>query len=322
MTKYPPFPIHPALIPFLKEHNGSSTDEEACQPANIASFFDAQASLIPVPEVHVEAKQVVAGPHKTKVNLTIIRPIGSENSILPALLYMHGGGWIMGSFITHGSLVRRLAIELPAVIVFVDYSLSPDVKYPVALEECYDALCWTAENAAELRIDPKKIAAGGDSAGGNLTAALALLAKERNNDVLTSQVLYYPALDNRCDTPSFEQFKDDSFLPKKAMEYVWDAYALPEKREQVLVAPGRASIDQLDGLPPALVVTAQTDVLQSEGEDYAKKLAKAGVETLPVRYLGVRHGFLTEPPLKGQAKAAIAQTVYYLRNIWRMDSKM
>ncbi|KAG0176461.1 hypothetical protein DFQ29_006088 [Apophysomyces sp. BC1021] len=228
----------------------------------------------------------------------------------------------MGSLHTHGLLVRELANQLPAVIIFVDYSLSPEVKYPVALEECYAALCWTVENATELRIDPKKIAAAGDSAGGNLTAALTMLAKERDNPALSFQVLYYPVTDSDFDTPSYQAFKNDVFLPKKTMEYVWDAYVSPDERHQPMVAPLKASVDQLEGLPPALVVTAQTDVLQSEGEAYGEKLRKAGVDTVRTRYLGVKHGFLSQPGFDSQAKAAIAQTVYQLRHAWKIDSKL
>lgn len=220
-------------------------------------------------------------------------------------------------------------------MIFVDYSPSPEARYPTALEECYAALCWTVENAAHIRIDPKRISVAGDSAGGNLSAALCskssitilgspslyqisnsllVLAKERGNSAIKSQILYYPVLGTNFDTESYIKFKDNNKVARHVMQYVWDAYASLEERREGKVAPCNATAEQLSGLPPALIMTAEYDVLRDEAEQYAKQLIKAGVNAVPVRYIGVQHGFLTVPEFdKPQAQAAVAQTVEFLR---------
>ncbi|KAI8146141.1 alpha/beta hydrolase fold-domain-containing protein [Fennellomyces sp. T-0311] len=260
--------------------------------------------------------EITGGPNNTRVKIRHIRPAGSENTVLPAILFIHGGGWVFGSMQTHGSLVYALAQRTPAAVIFVEYSPSPEAQYPTALEECYAALSWMSDNASSLSIDPKRIAVAGDSAGGNLTAALCLLAKERGNKTITYQVLYYPVLGDDFDTPSYIEHKDNNMTARHVMMYVWDAYAPPEVRaKEIKAVPRKATKQDLEGLPPALIITADYDVLKDEAHLYAKQLIKAGVETVPVQYIGVQHGFLTVMD-KVQTEAALVQTISCLKKAW------
>ncbi|KAL1928510.1 hypothetical protein VTP01DRAFT_2866 [Rhizomucor pusillus] len=318
MQQYKPFPLHPLLVGLFQSELNLGSPEEATIPANVRKGFDVMAAKIPPPDNVVRQDlRISGGPSNVSVNISVVHPKGSETKTLPAILFLHGGGWVFGSMHTHGSLVHELANQVPAVVIFVDYSPSPEARYPTALEECYAALCWTVENAAHIRIDPKRISVAGDSAGGNLSAALCILAKERGNSAIKSQILYYPVLGTNFDTESYIKFKDNNKVARHVMQYVWDAYAPLEERREGKVAPCNATAEQLSGLPPALIMTAEYDVLRDEAEQYAKQLIKAGVNAVPVRYIGVQHGFLTVPEFdKPQAQAAVAQTVEFLRKTW------
>ncbi|KAG1300983.1 hypothetical protein G6F64_012204 [Rhizopus arrhizus] len=209
-----------------------------------------------------------------------------------------------------------------ACIVFVHYSLSPEVKYPVALEECYAALCWTQQNAETIRVDTNKLTVLGDSSGGNLSTVLTMYAKEKGNDGIKQQVLYYPPLNTTFDSESFKLFKNDEFLPGAQVIYYVENY-VRSKEDYLLpyIAPLRASLETLAGLPPALIMTAENDVLRSDGEEYAHKLLKAGVPALCVRYQNTAHSFLlpTRPQLSPEATAGITQTVVWLKSQWKED---
>ncbi|KAI9494048.1 alpha/beta hydrolase fold-domain-containing protein [Zychaea mexicana] len=294
------------------------TEEEVTQPAAVRKIFDLNASRVqpPKPSNVIEHSSVIAGPNNTRVRITHVRPAGSENTVLPAILYIHGGGWVFGSMKTHGPLVYALAQQTPAAVIFIGYSPSPEAQYPVALEECYAALTWMTDNAQSLYIDPKRIAVGGDSAGGNLTTALCMLCKERGNKTITYQILYYPVLGTDFNTPSYIEHKDSNMVARHMMMYVWDAYADPSIRaKEVKAVPRNASNEDLKGLPPTLIVTADYDTLKDEGAAYAKQLIAAGVETVPVNYFAVQHGFMTTMD-KPQTKAALAQTIDLLKKAW------
>ncbi|KAI7860037.1 alpha/beta hydrolase fold-domain-containing protein [Circinella umbellata] len=293
------------------------TEEEVTQPSAVRKVFDLNAAqmLPPKPDSIVE-QDIFITQNNISVKITHIRPAGSENMVLPAILYIHGGGWVFGSLKTHGPL---LAEQTPAAIIFVEYSPSPEAQYPTALEECYAALTWMTDNAKSLYIDPKRIAVGGDSAGGNLTAALCMLCKERGNKTISYQILYYPVLGTDFNTASYIQHKDNNMVARHVMMYVWDCYAPPEVREKEIKAvPMNASKEDLEGLPPTLVVTADYDVLKDEGAAFAKKLIRAGVEVVPVHYIGVQHGYLTTMD-KPQTKATIAQTIDLLKKTWNAN---
>jgi acetyl esterase len=249
------------------------------------------------------------------VAIRIVRPAGAAE-VLPAVMYFHGGGWILGDRDTHDRLVREIAVGAEAAVVFVDYSPAPEARYPVAIEQAYAATRYVADNAASLRIDPLRLAVAGDSVGGNMAAAVTLMAKERRGPKIGFQVLFYPVTDAGFDTPCYSQFADGPWLTKRAMEWFWDAY-LPDQtaRKQPTATPLNASLDQLEGLPDALVIVDENDVLRDEGEAYARKLSDAGVRVTSVRYNCTIHDFVMLNALADTpaTRGAIAQAVGALK---------
>jgi len=284
-------------------------------PAEARSVLT-RAQSIPVgkPSAQIEDITLPVGPTGS-VPIRILRPKGTAG-VLPVVMYFHGGGWILGDRDTHDRLVREIAIGVEAAVVFVDYSRAPEARYPIAIEQAYAATRYVAENAADLRIDPLRIAVAGDSVGGNMAAAVTLMAKQRRDPKIAFQVLFYPVTDAGFDTPSYSRFADGPWLTKRALEWFWDAY-LPEPaaRKQPTATPLNASLDQLAGLPEALVVVDENDVLRDEGEAYARKLSDAGVRVTSVRYNGTIHDFVMLNALADTpaTRGAIAQAVGALR---------
>ncbi len=251
---------------------------------------------------------VVQGGPTGRVPVRIIRPAGARG-ILPTILYMHGGGWVFGGPEVHDRLVRELAVGANAAVVFPDYDRSPEAKYPVAIEQCWTVAEWIAEFGADHDLDPRAVAVAGDSVGGNMTIALTLLAKRRGGTRFAAQVLFYPVTDASFDTPSYEQFASGYFLTREAMRWYWDQYTTdPDERAQITASPLRARTEDLEGLPPALVITGEADVLRDEGEAYADRLREAGVPVTAVRYGGIVHDFVTLNPLRETRAAAGAIT--------------
>ena len=209
------------------------------------------------------------------------------------LLFVHGGVWIVGNFQNHQRLLRDLVVGSGQIGVFVEYTPLPAAKYPTQLEESYAALKWVAAHARELGADGSRIAIAGNSVGGNMTAALTLMAKDRRGPKVIYQVLLIPATDASVDTDSYHAFATGRFLPRAFMKYGWDLYAPDAKtRNEAYVSPLRASKEQLKGLPPALVITAENDPLRDEGEAYARKLKEANVPVTATRYNGMIHDFV------------------------------
>ena len=233
-------------------------------------------------------------PHRSggKISIRIVRPKGIHGP-LAAVMYFHGGGWVLGDKNTHDRLVREIAIGTGAAVIFVNFTPSPEARYPVAIEEAYSAMKYIAENGKKLNLDGSRLAVAGDSVGGNMAAAVTLLAKERGGPSIACQVLFYPVTDADFETPSYKQFAEGYFLSREAMKWFWDHY-LPDKnvRKQPTASPLRADLKQLQGLPPALIMTAELDVLRDEGEAYAHKLQEAGVRVTAIRYLGIIHDFV------------------------------
>ena len=245
----------------------------------------------------------------------IVRPEGVSGT-LPVIVYIHGAGWVFGNRHTHDRLIRELAVGVGAAVVFPDYRRSPEARYPSALEEAWTVARWVVEHGAEKDLDAGRIAVAGDSVGGNMSTALTLLAKERGGLDLKAQVLFYPVTDASFDTDSYHQFAEGYFLRRDAMQWFWDQYTTdPAQREEITASPLRATTEQLAGLPPALVITAEADVLRDEGEAYANKLRQAGVPVVAVRYQGIIHDFVMLNALRGTnaAGAAIAQATAYLQ---------
>jgi acetyl esterase len=269
---------------------------------------------VSMPDVDVEDTTVPGGP-SGEVSVQILRPKGASGP-LPVILYIHGAGWVFGNSHTHGRLIRELADGTGAAVVFPNYSLSPEAKYPTAIEESYAVLEWIGEHGAEKDLDGSRIAVAGDSVGGNMTAAVTLMAKERSGPKLRAQVHFYPVTDASFDTDSYHQFAEGYFLRRDGMQWFWDQYTTDAgERAQITASPLRASSEQLSGLPPALVITGEADVLRDEGEAYGRKLREAGVDVTATRYEGIIHDFVMLNALRDThaAKGAIAQAIGYLK---------
>ncbi len=226
------------------------------------------------------------------------------------LLFIHGGVWIVGNFQNHQRLLRDLVVGSGQVGVFVEYTPLPQAKFPTQMDESYAALKWVSQHANEIGADGSRIAVAGNSVGGDMTAALALMAKDRNGPKISYQVLLIPATDASVDTDSYHTYGKDRFLSRDFMKYGWDLYA-PDAatRNNPYVSPLRASEAELKGLPPALVITAENDPLRDEGEAYARKLKAAGVDVAAVRYNGTIHDFVLLNALRHvpSTEAAIQQ---------------
>jgi acetyl esterase len=284
-------------------------------PADARSVL-ARAQSIPVgkPNAEIEDITLPVGPAGS-VPIRIVRPAGTAE-VLPVVMYFHGGGWILGDRDTHDRLIRDIAVGAEAAVVFVDYARAPEARYPIAIEQAYAATRYVADNAADLRIDPLRLAVAGDSVGGNMAVAVTLMAKKRRVPKIAFQVLFYPVTDSGFDTSSYTHFADGPWLTKRAMEWFWDAYLPdPAARKQPTATPLNASLDQLAGLPEALVVVDENDVLRDEGEAYARKLSDAGVRVTSVRYNGTIHDFVMLNALADTpaTRGAIAQAIGALR---------
>ena len=279
-----------------------------------AEFASAQNIPVPKPDAIIEDMTFPVGPTGS-VEVRIVRP-PSAQGLLPVVFHLHGGGWILGDKNTHDRLTRELAVGANAAVVFVDYVRSPEARYPTAIEQSYATILHAIEHAQELRLDGRRLAIVGDSAGGNLSAALTLMAKERGGPRFALQVLFYPVTDANFETVSYNTFAAGPWLTKKAMQWFWDAY-LPDvaARKQPLATPLNATTEQLQGLPEALIIVDENDVLRDEGEAYARKLMQAGVRVTAVRYNGTIHDFVSLNPISETpaARAAISQANAALR---------
>lgn len=281
----------------------------------------AQSANIKKHPAFIEDLEIPCGP-SGKVSIRIIRPKQSDE-ILPIIMYFHGGGWVLGNKETHDRLVREIARGVHAAVIFVNFTLSPEARFPLAVEEAYAATCYMVDHAPFFHLDPYRVAVAGDSGGGNMAAVVALLASERGKPFLCSQVLFYPVTDCNFETPSYQEFAQGYLLTRDAMKWFWNHY-LPDEREriQALASPLRATRQQMKNLPPALILTAEFDVLRDEGEAYARKLSEAGVPVVSVRYFGTIHDFITMNALRNTtaARSAISLTNSTLRKAFKMPA--
>jgi acetyl esterase len=272
-----------------------------------------QDTPIDKPDVDDEWITIEGGPTGS-VKLRIVKPAGSTG-VLPVILYIHGAGWVFGDAHTHDRLVRDLAVGTHAAVVFPEYDRSPDVRYPVAIEQSYAAAQWITASGSDKGLDTSKIVIAGDSVGGNMTIALTLLAKERGDVNFLAQLLFYPVTDAAFDTASYTEFAVGYYLTLEGMKWFWDQYTTDEsERASIHVSPLRATSEQLSELPPALVINGEADVLRDEGEAYAGKLRDAGVEVTQVRYAATIHDFVMLNALHNThaSQAAVAQAVAFL----------
>ena len=278
-----------------------------------AVLDDVQAA--PIDKLPVQERWITVPAEVGDVQVRIIRPHDADGT-LPVILYMHGGGWVLGNADTHDRLVRELAVGARAAVVFVEYDRSPEARYPVAIEQGYATARWIGREGAAHGLDPERMAIAGDSVGGNMTAAITLMARDRGDLRFVHQSMYYPVTDGAMDTGSYEQFAEGYFLTAKGMAWFWDAYAPDvERRAEPYASPLRASDEQLAGLPPAFLIVDEADVLRDEGEAYAARLRRAGVAITTVRYDGITHDFMMLNPLSGThaTRAAVAQAISVLR---------
>jgi len=277
---------------FLKTVNshGKKINELSVDAAR-KMLEDAQSDTVFKIESETEDHMIPAG-ELGLISIRIYRPKG-ETEALPAVIYFHGGGWVLGDKNTHARLMHEIAAGAKVAVVFVNFTRSPEALYPVAIEEAYAVTKYISENGKNYNIDSSRLAVAGDSAGGNMAAAVTLLAKNRGGPEIQLQVLFYPVTDVNFNTDSYKKFAKGYFLTRDAMKWFWQQYA-PDKKtwNKSTVSPLQASVEELQQLPAALIVTAELDVLRDEGEAYGRKLQEAGVHVTTVRYLGITHDFL------------------------------
>lgn len=256
------------------------------------------------------------------INVRFIRPAGNH-STLPVIFYIHGAGWVFGNSHTHDKLVRELAVRSNSIVVFPEYSLSPEAQYPTAIEQNYAILQQLSKIAAEKKLNLSKLTVAGDSvggnmAGGNMAAVMTIMTKQRQGLPIAQQLLYYPVTDANFDTESYNQFAENYYLTKSGMQWFWDQYTTNEKeRAEITASPLQATIDDLANLPEALIINGEADVLRDEGENYARKLREAGVKVTQVRFQGMIHDFVMLNNLD-QTKAtrsAMNLSISWLQNL-------
>lgn len=263
----------------------------------------------PGPRVANVEDRTIPGP-ACKIPVRIYTPEGTGP--FPGLAWFHGGGWVVGDLDTADGVARQLCVGANCVVVSVDYRLAPETKFPGAADDCYAATQWLAANAASVNVDPRRIATGGDSAGGNLSAAVSLMSRDRGGCDLVYQLLVYPVTERNFDNASYTDNGQGYSLTRDGMIWFWDHYlASDADATNPYAAPIHAS--DLSGLPPALVITAEYDPLRDEGEAFADKLAAAGVPTVCTRYDGMIHGFFGMAATVDKAKDAVAQATGCLR---------
>jgi acetyl esterase len=307
--------LEPATQKFIDSLAGSPAIYTLTPEAARNVLLAAQSGPVDLPRVSIDDRVLPIGPNgRTRVR--VLRPEYTSGT-LPVIVYFHGAGWVMGDTKTHDRLVRELAVGAHAAVVFVDYDRSPEHRYPVAIEQDYAVLDYVAKHAREFNVDASRLAIAGDSVGGNMTAVVSLLAKERKGPSIKAQVLFYPVTDAAMSDGSYQTFADGPWLTKPAMAWFWNAY-LPDvdARLDAHVSPLNATLEQLKGLPPALVITAENDVLRDEGEAYARKLGEAGVTVTSTRYNGTIHDFVMLNALAATpaAVAATAQASVFLKS--------
>ncbi|KAI9245686.1 alpha/beta hydrolase fold-domain-containing protein [Phascolomyces articulosus] len=289
-------PIHPDYAAFFeKTRNHLRPSSGLITPQEYRENLDKAASLISLPKV-IE-KEMTITYNNIEVKIILFRPPESkDDELLPILIYYHGGGFVFGSRHSHSKAVRQICVENDISVMFVDYSLAPEHKYPTAHEECYAAFAWVLERGKDIHVDTSKIAVCGDSAGGSLAAAIPIMAKERGiqKDVIKAQILIYPWLSPSAEAfQSYHEFGNGNYpLSLKDMVYYDKVYFTQENKDK-FSHPLLATVDELQYLPPALVLTAEADVLRDEGEAYARKLTEAGVPTASVRLIGAVHTYFS-----------------------------
>lgn len=283
---------------FLKALNTSGGKPmETLTPAEARKVLEDAQHSVKVNEGGIDVQERMITEDGVSVKIYIIRPAG-KTGILPVFMFFHGGGWVLGDFPTHKRLVRDLVVYSGVASVFVEYDRSPEAKYPTALNQCYAATKWVSRHGKEIGVDGSRLAVAGNSVGGNLTAATALMARDKKGPAIRFQLMFWPVTNADFSTASYQAFAEDRFLTRNMMIWFWDSYAPDvERRNEYYASPLKAPLDELKGLPPAMVQTAGNDVLRDEGEAYARKLDEAGVNVTHFRIEGMIHDYGLLNPL-------------------------
>lgn len=304
---------------YLKVLNASDTPVE-CMPVTDARnvLVSAQASINVDLSGIEETERFITYDNFT-VRLVIVRPEGKADK-LPVFVFIHGGGWVLGDYPTHKRLVRDLVVESGYACVFVDYTPSPEARYPQAVNEVYAAVKWLSENGDEINVDSSRLAVVGNSAGGNMALVTSLKAKELNGPKIKLQILMWPVTDTGTSYDSYKLYGKQRFLTKSLMEWMFDQYTTDsDERKDIHISPLNATTDQLKGLPPTIIQVAENDILRDQGEEMGRKLDAAGVEVITMRYDGVVHdwgmlnGFARLPETRALVTFSAAMLRKYLQ---------
>ncbi len=319
--------VYNTLAPVVLEPAARALAEATAEPPFLYELTPADARAVlddvqaaPIDKLPVHERWITVPADVGDVRVRLVWP--HHTGPIPVILYMHGGGWVLGNADTHDRLVRELAVGAGAVVAFVEYDRSPETHYPVAIEQGYAAARWLTREGSMYGLDATRIAVAGDSVGGNMTAALTLMAADRGDVRFVHQSMYYPVTDAAMDTGSYDQFAEGYYLTAKAMAWFWDAYAPDvEQRSESYASPLRASDEQLAGVPPAFVIVDEADVLRDEGEAYAARLRAAGVAVTTVLYDRAIHDFMMLNPLSDTraTRAAVAQAISVFRGVLHDD---
>lgn len=309
--------LEPTTQDFLKQlEEADSTPLEKRSPEEARKVLSDAQSSVKVDTGGIDAQDRIIDIEGHLISITVVRPSGAKGA-LPGVMFFHGGGWVLGDFPTHERLVRDLCLASGCAVIFVNYGRSPEAEYPSAVVECFLATKWVAQSGAEVGVDGRNIAVAGNSAGGNMATVVCLMARENGNlPQIKHQTLFWPVTDAEFDTESYEDFEKGYFLTRNMMRWFWEQYSShADAKKEMYASPLRAPLEKLRGLPPALIQTAEFDVLRDEGEHYAHLLMQAGVAVTATRYLGTIHDFgllnaLADTPA---AKNAIAQAAQEIR---------
>jgi acetyl esterase/lipase len=305
---------------FLKVLNSSGGPPlETLPPLEAREVLvNAQAS-VPVDLSGIEESDKTIAADGYTIKLNVVRPEGVKGK-LPVFIFIHGGGWVLGDYPTHKRMVRDLVVLTGFAGVFVNYTRTPDARYPQAINEIYAATRWVAEHGAEIDVDGKNLAVVGNSVGGNMTAVTALKAKEKGGPNIKLHIMMWPVTDANFETESYKQFGEKRFLTTPLIKWMWDLYTTdPDQRIEIYASPLQATVEQLKGLPPALIQVAESDILRDEGEAYGRKLDEAGVKVTTARYDGMIHdfgllnGLAEEPAVRSLFEHAAAELKRHLQ---------
>lgn len=304
---------------YLKVLNSGDTPVESLPPAEARKVLEGAQSSVNVDLSGIDEEEKTIETDGFKIVINITRPKGAKEK-LPVFIFLHGGGWVLGDYPTHRRLVRDIVVESGFVSVFVNYTRSPEAKFPQALDEIYAVTKWVAENGDQINVDGKKLAIIGNSVGGNMTIATSMRAKQNNGPEIKCQVLMWPYSNASTDADSYIEYGEQRFLTTPLMEWMRDNYIrTPEDHKDSFVSPVLAEKDQLKGLPPTLIEVAENDILRDDGETLGRHLDEAGVYVSTVRFNGVIHdwgllnGFAELAPVQSLVLLSAAMLKKYLK---------